>query len=224
MPVFRLTSDLVFPRPEFANKDGLLAIGGDLSVNRLLLAYRSGIFPWYSSNYPILWWSPDPRCVLFPSDIKVSKSMKKVLRRGTFSITFDTCFETVIGKCMELRQDNTWLNDDMVCAYCKLHEMGFAHSVETWHEGKLAGGLYGVSEGKCFFGESMFSTVDNASKAALIFLAEKLRELGFLFIDCQVYSRHLESMGAVNIPRNDFLRLLSDGLQFETMRASWSGI
>lgn len=220
MPVYRLTSDLVFPHPSLADEDGLLAIGGDLSVERLLLAYENGIFPWYEGQ-AILWWSPDPRFILYPKNLRISKSMKKVLRKNIYRITFDQCFRKVITLCGEIRRNNTWINRDMIESYCELHNLGFAHSVEAWHEDKLVGGLYGVSLGKCFFGESMFSLMDNASKAALITLTAKLEYLGFHFIDCQVYTKHLESLGAINIPREDFLIELANGLKFKTLRGIW---
>ncbi|MCX7709422.1 MAG: leucyl/phenylalanyl-tRNA--protein transferase [Clostridia bacterium] len=222
MPVYRLTKELVFPHPGLANKDGLLAVGGDLSVERLLLAYSNGIFPWFSEEDPILWWSPDPRCVLFPKEIKISKSMEKFLKKGLYKVTFDRAFSSVIGMCRELREGDTWLTDEMVAAYTRLYSLGFAHSVEVWFQDHLVGGLYGVSLGKCFFGESMFSTKDNASKTALIAISKALEEHGFLLIDCQVYSKHLESMGAVNIARKEFLEYVKNGLTKETMRGSWS--
>jgi len=220
MPIFKLTNDLIFPHPSLSDEDGLLAIGGDLSVERLLLAYENGIFPWYEGQV-ILWWSPDPRFILYPKNLKISKSMNKVFRKNIYRITFDKCFRKVMTMCGELRKGNTWINNDMIESYCELHNLGFAHSVETWYEDKLVGGLYGVSLGRCFFGESMFSLMDNASKAALITLTLKLEQLGFHFIDCQVYSKHLESLGAVNIPREDFLNQLANGLKFETLRGIW---
>ncbi|HHV29415.1 MAG TPA: leucyl/phenylalanyl-tRNA--protein transferase [Clostridium sp.] len=221
MPVFRLSKELIFPHPSLANEDGILAVGGDLSCERLLLAYRNGIFPWFTEYDPILWWSPDPRCVLFPKDIKISKSMKKFLRKQLYEVTFDTCFKDVITMCAELRRDNTWITSDIIDSYCKLHNLGFAHSIETWHEGALVGGLYGVSLGKCFFGESMFSVMENASKTALITLSQKLEEKDFLLIDCQVHSKHLESLGAVNIDRDKFLKYLERGLAHKTLRGNW---
>jgi len=219
-----LTKSLIFPNPELANNEGILAIGGDLSVERLLLAYYNGIFPWFSEGEPIIWWSPDPRFVLFPQEISISKSMKKVLRNKQYRITFDTCFEEVIHYCAALRRHETWITSDMIEAYCKLHEAGYAHSVEAWFQEKLVGGLYGVSLGRCFFGESMFSIMDNASKAALIVLSSKLQEKEFIMIDCQVYSKHLESMGAVRIPRNVFLEHLSKGISYKTLCGSWSNL
>ena len=209
-----LTKELKFPPIEYATKEGIVAIGGDLSTERLLLAYRSGIFPWYSEGEPIFWWSPDPRFVLFPNEIKVSKSMQKIIKKDTFEIKYNTAFREVICNCRKLRlnKEGTWITNNMVEAYCKLNELGYAHSVETWHEGKLVGGLYGINMGKCFFGESMFSTMDNASKFALIMLAESLKEKKYLLIDCQVYTNHLASMGAREIPRFDFLRIIKEGL------------
>lgn len=224
MPVYRLTKELIFPHPGLARKDGLLAVGGDLSAQRLLLAYSNGIFPWFSEGDPILWWSPNPRCVLYPADIRVSGSMSRLIRKGRYKVTFDASFSKVISKCRELRVNDTWLTEEMVSAYCRLHELGFAHSVETWHGEELAGGLYGVALGKCFFGESMFSTADNASKTALITLAKVLGEKGFVLIDCQVYSKHLESMGAVNIERSEFLKHVREGLASETIRGNWANM
>ena len=221
MPVFRLTSELLFPHPSLANEDGILAVGGDLSPERLLLAYANGIFPWFSEGDPIIWWSPNPRCVLYPDKIIISRSMRKFLKKNLYKVTFDKCFKDVITKCSELRKDNTWITQDIIESYSLLHQLGFAHSVETWYEGNLVGGLYGVSLGKCFFGESMFSVMDNASKTALITLSQRLLEMDFLLIDCQVHSKHLESLGAINIDRNAFFECLKKGLSFETMRGSW---
>ncbi len=220
MPIYRLGSDLLFPHPSMSDEDGLLAVGGDLSVERLLLAYENGIFPWYDGQ-PILWWSPDPRSILYPQNLKVSKSMKKVLRKNLYHVTFDKCFRKVITLCGELRSGKTWITNDMLESYCNLHKLGFAHSVETWCEDKLVGGLYGISLGRCFFGESMFSLMDNASKTALITLTVKLDQLGFHFVDCQVYSKHLESLGAVKVPREVFLNELAQGLKFKTLRGIW---
>lgn len=213
MPVFRLSDDLIFPHPSLAEEDGLLAVDGDLSPERLILAYRNGIFPWFSEDEPILWWSPDPRFVLYPKDIKVSHSMKKLLKKNTYKISYDTCFRDVISNCSNLRKESgTWITYDMIEAYCKLHELGYAHSVEAWHEDKLVGGLYGISIGKCFFGESMFSTMSNASKAAFITLCKKLEEEGCIMVDCQVHTEHLESLGAVHISREKFLELIEEGV------------
>ena len=214
MPVFRLTDELIFPHPSLANKDGLLAAYGDLSPQRLLLAYCNGIFPWYSEGDPILWWSPDPRFILYPKDIRISHSMRKILKKNLFKITYDTCFRDVITNCANIRKDTTgtWITDEMIEAYYRLHKLNFAHSVEAWYEDKLVGGLYGLIIGKCFFGESMFSLMSNASKAAFIILCEQLKKDGFLFIDCQVYTKHLESLGAVMISRDEYLKLLKQGI------------
>ncbi|HEX9059417.1 MAG TPA: leucyl/phenylalanyl-tRNA--protein transferase [Clostridia bacterium] len=212
MPVFMLNKNLVFPDPELAEEDGLIAIGGDLSIDRLLAAYANGIFPWYMKGEPILWWSPDPRCILFPENIHVSRSMKKFLKKNLYKVTYDKSFDEVIGMCRSLRENETWITNEMTDAYIGLHRAGFAHSVEVWYEEKLVGGLYGVSLGTAFFGESMFSAMENASKVALISLSSRLKAAGFKFIDCQVYNGHLESMGAVNIPRIDFLKLLHESV------------
>ena len=198
-----------FPDVEHALKepDGLLAIGGDLSPARLLRAYRHGIFPWYSNDQPILWWSPDPRSVLYPEHLKVSRSLRRTLKKNVFSVTADVAFRRVIQYCAEPRSTGagTWLTHDMVEAYCRLHTVGYAHSVETWHEGDLVGGLYGVVLGKIFFGESMFSRRSDASKVAFIRLAGHLQKWGYALIDCQVASTHLTSLGAQAIPRSDFI-------------------
>ena len=219
MPIYRLSNDLVFPHPSLSEEDGLLAIEGDLSPQRLLLAYSNGIFPWFSDDEPILWWSPDPRFVLYPKDIRISHSMKKLLKKNTYRISFDTCFRDVISNCSTLRKETgTWITDEMIEAYCKLHELGYAHCVETWYQDKLVGGLYGVSIGKCFFGESMFSTMDNASKIAFITLSKALEEKGFVVIDCQVHTAHLESLGAVYISRENFLELVEKGISIDPLK------
>jgi leucyl/phenylalanyl-tRNA--protein transferase len=223
MPIFRLSDDLIFPHPSLAEEDGLLAIDGDLSTERLMLAYCNGIFPWFSEDEPILWWSPDPRFILYPKDIKVSHSMKKLLKKNVYRISFDTCFRDVVSNCGNVRKESgTWITNGMLEAYCKLHELGHAHSVEAWYEDKLVGGLYGISIGKCFFGESMFSTMSNASKAAFITLCKKLEEQNYIMIDCQVYTEHLESLGAVNISRKEFLELLEKGIS-STISGSFYG-
>jgi len=206
----------VFPDIELAltEPDGLLAVGGDLSVERLTAAYQQGIFPWYSEGQPILWWSPDPRMVLEPENIKISRSLAKTIRKNKFNLTFDKNFRDVITACSESRlekgkqQDETWILDEMIEAYVKLHEAGYAHSVECWFEGKLVGGLYGVAIGKVFFGESMFSRISDASKIAFVTLAKQLEQWDFKLIDCQVYTSHLESLGANMITRKHFLTLL----------------
>jgi len=223
MPVFLLSDKIGFPPPHLAREDGVLAVGGDLSQNRLLLAYQMGIFPWFSDDEPIIWWSPDPRLVLFPKDIHVSKSLKKTIRKGVFRVTMDTAFSQVITSCADIRVQNegTWIVDDMIEAYCKLHESGFAHSVEAWCDGELVGGLYGISLGKCFFGESMFSHVSNASKVAFVRLVEYLDALSFDMIDCQVKTRHLMTFGACEIPRKHFLKQLAKSLKSPTKRGKW---
>lgn len=222
MPVFRLDDDLVFPHPSLANEDGLLAAFGDLSPERLILAYSNGIFPWFSEDEPILWWSPDPRFILNPKDIRISHSMKKLIKKNTYKITFDNSFREVISNCSSLRkEDGTWITNDMIEAYCKLHELGYAHSVEAWHEDKLVGGLYGINLGKCFFGESMFSIMSNASKVAFITLCRKLEEQEYNMIDCQVYTEHLESLGAMSVSRERFLQLLEEGTAFENLKVKF---
>ena len=207
--------------------DGLLPVGGDLSVERLTSAYQHGIFPWYSEGQPILWWSPDPRMVLEPKDIKVSRSLAKKIRKQDIQITFDQNFRDVITACSEARlekgkrQDETWILDEMIEAYVKLHEAGYAHSVECWQDGKLVGGLYGIALGKVFFGESMFSRISDASKIAFVSLAQQLEQWGFKLIDCQVYTSHLESLGASMIPRKQFLTLLKQHAINNTENIKW---
>jgi leucyl/phenylalanyl-tRNA--protein transferase len=224
MPVYRLPEALVFPPPHKAIKEGLLAVGGDLCLERLLLAYSLGIFPWYSEEDPILWWSPDPRLVLYPNRFHASRSLKKQLRSGTFEVTADTAFEAVMKGCADHRgkgHEGTWIVPDVIDAYCELHDAGFAHSVETWKEGRLVGGLYGVSLGGVFFGESMFKRVSNASKIALATAVEHLQATGFDLIDCQVTTTHLIQMGAQEIPRPLFLRQLRQSIKRPTMRGKW---
>ena len=198
-------------------------MGGDLAPERLLLAYRHGIFPWFSDGDPILWWSPDPRFVLFPDRLLIPRSLRQILRHGLFTVTFDACFAEVVSACQEDRQgrEGTWITDGMKTAYVRLHEMGLAHSVETWREDRLVGGLYGVSLGRIFFGESMFSRVADASKTALATLVRCLAARKFLLIDCQVYTEHLDRLGAELIPRDEFLRLLGRALDQETLQGSW---
>jgi leucyl/phenylalanyl-tRNA--protein transferase len=214
MPVYRLIDQLVFPAPELAEPDGLLAVGGDLSPRRLLLAYSTGIFPWFNEGDPILWWSPEPRCILEPGRLKVSRSLAKLLRREIFSVTFDQAFREVVANCARMRREGgegTWITGEMLEAYCRLNEMGFGHSVECWQGGELVGGLYGVCLGRCFFGESMFHRAANASKVAFASLARRLEERGFELIDCQLPTPHLKSLGAGEIPREEFLRRLRQG-------------
>lgn len=215
-----------FPDPGYALEEpnGLLAVGGDLSPARLLNAYRQGIFPWYSTDQPILWWSPNPRAVLFPDKFKVSRSLRKSLRKRTFRVTLDTAFAAVIDACSEPRSDGagTWLTEEMKQAYIQLHRIGFAHSVECWEGEELVGGLYGVSMGKVFFGESMFTRRSDASKIGFAHLIEQLKEWGFGLIDCQVQSGHLASLGAEDIPREEFLQLLDIWCDpFELHQGKW---
>jgi len=206
-----------------ADEQGLLAVGGDLSMDRLLLAYESGIFPWYNDDQPLLWWSPDPRCVLRPSEVKVSKSMRNVLNRADFEVTADQAFPKVIRACMDTRKrEGTWLNEDMVLAYINLHRLGIAHSIEVWRGDALVGGLYGLSLGNLFFGESMFSKANNMSKVAFICLARGLERWGLPLIDCQVENDHLISLGAQAMPRAEFLEHLRRGMEAPTRRGSWS--
>ena len=209
MPVFSLSHKLAFPPVHLATEEGLLAVGGDLSPERLLLAYRNGIFPWYNPGEPILWWSPDPRLVLFPKELHISRSLRRVLRKGRFQITFNTRFREVIAACARARRptgEGTWITPEMEAAYCRLNDMGYAHSVEAWQAGQLAGGLYGIALGRCFFGESMFARTSNASKVAFVALVKRLDALDFKLVDCQVHTQHLVSLGAREIPRKDFLK------------------
>ena len=219
-----LRGDLTFPNPRYAATEGLLAYGGDLSPNRLLTAYRRGIFPWYSKGDPILWWSPDPRLVLYPEQFKVSKSFRRVLRNGGFSVTFDHAFKEVIQYCGSVPrkgQRGTWLLDEMQEAYIELHKMGFAHSVEVYLEGALVGGLYGVAMGKAFFGESMFSLKSNTSKIAFKALSDVLGLRGYDFIDCQVTNEHLIRLGAITVSRDSFLNELEESLVKPSDLGSW---
>jgi leucyl/phenylalanyl-tRNA--protein transferase len=207
VPVFALDEELLFPPVDLAEPDGLLAIGGDLSVERLLLAYRSGIFPWYEGEH-ILWWCPDPRFVLFPPELKVSKSMKRLIRKNVFDFTINKAFKEVIHECKKIKrpgQQGTWITDEVEAAYIRMHELGWAISAEAWANNELAGGLYGIKLGNIFFGESMFSKETNASKWAFIKLAEQLKSNGIKLIDCQVYTEHLESLGARMISRKNFI-------------------
>ncbi len=210
--MYILTNEIIFPSVDLADEDGLVAIGGDLSVERLLLAYKNGIFPWYNEDEPIQWWSLDPRCVLFPKKLKISKSMKQVLQNGRFRFTSNKAFEQVIVTCKTVtRKDDlgTWINNDIVDAYTKMHQLGYAISGEAWHEGKLVGGLYGIKIGKVFFGESMFSTQSNASKFAFINLIQKLQLQGLELIDCQMKTDHMIGLGAEMITRSSFGNLLN---------------
>ncbi len=224
MPIFRLVDEPVFPPPDYADPSGLLAVGGDLSNERLLEAYRVGIFPWYSDDQPILWWSPDPRLVLDLKDFKISRSLRKTLKKEVFQVTFDRAFEEVIQACAVVpraAQNGTWITEEMREAYINLHGLGYAHSVESWFGGKLAGGLYGVSLGKSFFGESMFHLKTDASKVALATLVEKLKSWDFHFIDSQMTTEHMVRLGAKELPRRIFLKRLQSALRHPTRRGRW---
>ena len=227
MPVYQLIPDMpLFPPVEEAEADGLLAVGGDLTKERLLAAYRQGIFPWYEFGQPILWWCPDPRLVLFPKELKISRSLRKVLRKQNFKISFDSAFGNVIKACADVRTEQgkgTWIIPEMQQAYTELHQEGYAHSVESWLNGELVGGLYGISLGQCFFGESMFSTVNDSSKAALVALTEFSKQVGIKIIDCQMTTKHLLSLGAREIDRDSFLRKLNQFLEKPDIKGSWHG-
>jgi leucyl/phenylalanyl-tRNA--protein transferase len=225
MTIFSLPDENIFPDPSLADADGLLAIGGDLSQERLINAYCSGIFPWYSENYPIMWWSPDPRMVLFPKDFKRTKNLRRLINKNIFEIRFDSNFEVVIRECALVdrgNNDGTWILDDMIKAYSELHDMGIAHSVETYKNGELVGGLYGLAIGKAFFGESMFHKVDNASKVALWHLVDRLLDWDFDLIDAQQETNHLKNMGAVAIRREKFLTLLEIAISKEQVIKKWN--
>ena len=225
MTVYLLSDKLIFPHPNMADPNGLLAVGGDLGADRLLLAYENGIFPWYSEGDPILWFSPDPRLVIYPGKMYVSKKLGKIIRAGVFDIRFDTVFEEVIRSCAEVRrsgQNGTWITEDMIDSYIELHELGYAHSVEAFLDGRLAGGLYGVSLGGAFFGESMFHDESNASKVTLFHLARRLAMWDFDFIDAQVPNNHMKSLGGVEVERGKFLLMLEKALRKETRKGAWS--
>lgn len=211
------------PRDALSEPNGLLALGGDLSPGRLLSAYRRGIFPWYTEEQPILWWTPDPRAVLFPEQLKISRSLRKTLRGGTFTVTLDQNFVAVIQACSEPRKDGqgTWLTEEMKNAYLNLHQLGYAHSAESWFEGELVGGLYGIALGRVFFGESMFARRTDASKVAFAHLVRQLQTWDFGLIDCQVASRHLASLGAVEIPREQFMALLENHCKRPSVSGPW---
>lgn len=225
MPLFRLSKKIEFPPAWLARSDGLLCIGGDLSPTRLLLAYKNGIFPWFSKDEPFLWWSPDPRLVLFPKEINISKSLKKKIKKNRLKITVDRAFKQTIRSCAKPRErmhEGTWLVDEMIDSYIQLHHMGFAHSIETWRDNQLVGGLYGVCLGRSFFGESMFSFESDASKIALVALANHLRRQDFDLIDCQVTTDHLLSMGAHEISRNSFLDIISKSVKRKNLKNIWN--
>ncbi|MCE2497219.1 MAG: leucyl/phenylalanyl-tRNA--protein transferase [Flavobacteriales bacterium] len=225
MAISRLTERLEFPHPKYTDPSGILAVGGDLRPERLLLAYELGIFPWFNADEPPMWWCPDPRMVLYPSKLKISKSMRSFFHKGRFTVTSDRAFDEVIRQCGTVPrpgQDGTWITPDIIEGYSELHRQGFAHSVEVWDDNALAGGLYGVSHGRAFFGESMFSKVSNASKYGFISLVHRLAEEGFELIDCQVYTDHLARLGAQEIPREAFLSQIDLAQEKETIRGSWA--
>ncbi|MBK8169083.1 MAG: leucyl/phenylalanyl-tRNA--protein transferase [Sandaracinaceae bacterium] len=224
MPIYKLTDELVFPPPEGASREGIVAIGGDAWPDRLLLAYAQGIFPWPSDGLPLLWFSPNPRFVLVPKDAHVSRSLAKTIRRGEYEVRVDTAFDEVMTACAQAPrpgQDGTWITDELRAGYGELHRLGYAHSIETWRGGELVGGLYGVSLGRGFFGESMFAHAPDASKVATVALLGNLRAWDFAFIDCQVRTDHLERFGARNWPRKEFLAHLREALTHETKRGPW---
>lgn len=216
MTVYRLTRKLVFPPPEMADDDGLLAVGGDLSVKRLTLAYSLGIFPWYSGNSPVLWWSPDPRLVLLPGELKISRTLQQTMKKGIYRVTTNAAFAAVISNCATITRKGergTWITDEMTEAYIRLHHAGYAHSVEAWQGDELAGGLYGIILGKVFFGESMFAKRSDASKVAFATYARQLADAGLELIDCQVSTDHLKKFGAREIPRSEFMELLRSAMK-----------
>ncbi|WP_430614983.1 leucyl/phenylalanyl-tRNA--protein transferase [Flavobacterium sp. JP2137] len=218
--MYVLTESLYFPELSQTHESGILALGGDLSPQRLLLAYQSGIFPWFEDGEPITWWAPDPRMVLFLDELKVSKSMRNILNRGAFKVTFNREFEKVINHCQGVKrqgQNGTWITDDMIEAYCELHRQKRAMSVEVWQNEQLVGGLYGVDLGQLFCGESMFSLVSNASKVAFIALVHELRQKNYQLLDCQVYNDHLDSLGAREIPRSEFMRILNNSERAQSL-------
>jgi leucyl/phenylalanyl-tRNA--protein transferase len=224
VPIYRLPREPIFPEPRQAEPDGLLAVGGDLEPERLLQAYAQGIFPWFGEDSPILWWSPDPRMVLVPAWLHVPRSLARTARRGNYQIRADTAFAQVIRRCSDTPrpgQDGTWITDEMVFAYERLHRLGFAHSFEAWRDGVLAGGLYGVSLGGAFFGESMFADATDASKVAFVRGVEWLARFGIELVDCQVRTDHLARFGAREIARGDFLDRLERALEKPTLRGTW---
>ncbi len=224
MPVYLLSDEIVFPPPDLATREGLLAIGGDLCQERLLQAYSMGIFPWYTETEPIMWWSPDPRLLLYPDEIRISRSLQKTINKGLFRITMDQAFDQVINACARAPRkqgEGTWLVPEMIKAYRQLHASGYAHSVEAWQNDTLVGGLYGVSLGKSFFGESMFTHVTNASKVAFVALVDHLKTLSFDLIDCQVTTEHLVSFGAREVPRGTFLKQLKVSLETPSIEGKW---
>ncbi|MDC7225289.1 MAG: leucyl/phenylalanyl-tRNA--protein transferase [Spirochaetales bacterium] len=227
-PVLEESQRIDFPLPAEANADGIIAAGGNLSPGMLISAYSQGAFPWYSQNDPILWWNPDPRCVLYPAKLHVSRRMERRLRSGAFNVSSDSAFEDVIRSCAGIKrrhEDGTWIDEDIIRSYCELHELGLAHSIETWTESDagpvLAGGLYGISLGRCFFGESMFSRVTDASKTAFISMVRTLADRGIELIDCQITTPHLQSLGAEEISRADYMKILKELLDYPDLRGKW---
>ncbi|MFK7806839.1 MAG: leucyl/phenylalanyl-tRNA--protein transferase [Saprospiraceae bacterium] len=226
MPIYKLSEDhLQFPPPDLADPNGMLAIGGDLSAERLLIAYRQGIFPWFNPEDPIIWWSPDPRFVLKPEELKVHKSMRPYFNQQKFQVTYDQHFEKVMRLCQQTRRPGqyggTWITEDMVAAYVRIHELGFSHSVEVWDGEELVGGLYGIALGKVFFGESMFANKSNASKFGFITLVRRLQAEGFTLIDCQQQTQHLGSLGAKAISREAFMAVLRENEGEEFLKGKW---
>jgi leucyl/phenylalanyl-tRNA--protein transferase len=226
MPIYKLPEDYLFPDPELATASGLLAFGGDLSPGRLEAAYRAGIFPWYDESSPdIMWWSPSPRMVLYPDNFKLSKSLRRRIKRQEFELRIDTAFEQVIEECSRVPrndQEGTWLTEEMKAAYVTMHHQGLAHSVECWQEGQLVGGLYGLSLGRLFFGESMFHLVSDASKVAFYHLSELSKNLDFSFIDCQMHTDHLESLGAEEMARSTYLQQVASNNKEKTNVGKWT--
>ena len=223
--MYWLQEELFFPHPSLSNEDGLLAVGGDLSPSRILLAYKNGIFPWFNPGELFLWWSPNPRFVLFPEDLKVSKSMRPYFNQNKFEVKYNTCFADVISNCSQSKrkgQDGTWITNEMIDAYVTLHEMGWAHSVEVFEDDELVGGLYGIAMGKVFFGESMFTKVSNASKFGFISLVKELSSRGYKLIDCQQETPHLGSLGASSIPRAAFLKLMNKNNELTHAPEDWT--
>jgi leucyl/phenylalanyl-tRNA--protein transferase len=226
MPVYSLNPDIPgFPDPARSDRNGMLAVGGKLDPEWLIEAYSVGVFPWFNNYDPILWWSPDPRCVVYPGGVKITRSMKQILDKCRFELRIDSSFKSVIEKCRSVYrkdQEDTWITEDMLNAYIKMHRLGLAHSFETWHEGILVGGLYGISLGTIFFGESMFSSVSNASKFAFISLSEILQRNNFDLIDCQIPNPHLVSMGCIEMKRKDYLKIVWNNKPEKTIIGNWS--
>jgi leucyl/phenylalanyl-tRNA--protein transferase len=219
------TPETQFPSPDSASEEGLVAVGGEITTVRVLSAYRQGIFPWYSEDQPVLWWSPEPRAILYPADIKISRSLKKTLRKKLFHVTADQAFSEVIKGCAGPRiqspEGGTWITEEMMSTYTRLHQMGYGHSIEVWHDEKLVGGLYGLALGSAFFGESMYSHAPDASKIALVHLAQIATSHGIDFIDCQLPTEHLSRMGAIDISRKAYLAILENALKENDRTEHW---